>query len=558
MKKNKNFLISAFIFFAIGVAHANPAKSLKICMDSPDESGCLLNTAKVRSLKITDLNKRSDSIGSVLKTNAELNRSDFELISKSIQILNDKKLDLEHYLDLQIALATYFVKRDQKKVNLHVDQALKIFYKAVERDEPKERVILSMWACSLIYENQSIWKITSHVTAEYCTPKYTKSDKSNDAFDYESVYMTMLAAWVQSDFIVLESNKKILDNKIAAIEEYGIKNNKKSLNIDTQKFKVYSYALQTNMYWRSSLAQQSMQALVLAKETLIGLEKLTNSVESLESRLAIANSLIMMYEHEESIAFLKPATEIMNDSKRIKNVPLDIQIDYLTTLAEALDRSGFRTYNEIKLSNKEFRKRQADVLYEKYLMLKYLDDKNGVQSKQSFQALIQAAEAGHALAMHNLGVEYAHGNSSTPVDLDKAAYWYSSSAVLGFAGAQNNLGDMYEGRSEADSDMGLSVYWYTQAAMQGEPTAYLSLGDIFFNGKGVPKNYVTASIWLSLAQKHLPDGVNKNKATSLLNKAFASLDEKMQKYVRNRVFNFVPLKQTENKLSDKPMSSEMY
>ena len=106
--------------------------------------------------------------------------------------------------------------------------------------------------------------------------------------------------------------------------------------------------------------------------------------------------------------------------------------------------------------------------------------------------------------------------------------------------------------------MGLSIYWYTQAAMQGEPTAYLSLGDLFFHGKGVPKNYVTASIWLSLAKRHLPDGINKNKATELLNKAFASLDEKSKKYVQSRAFNFVPLKQTANKLSDKPSIGEVY
>ena len=312
------------------------------------------------------------------------------------------------------------------------------------------------------------------------------------------------------------------------------------------------------MYRRSGLQQQSKQALTQAKEALIGLEKLTNSVEAIESRLAVAYVFNKMYDHEETIASLKPITAIFNDAKKLQKVSLNVQVDYLVTLAEALDRSGFRSYNEIKLSNSEFRKRQSDVLYEKYVMLNYLDKKKGVQSKETFKALNDAAEAGNAIAMHNLGVEYAHGSSTTQKDLDKAAYWYSWSAALGFAGAQNNLADLYESASDADSDMGLSIYWYTQAAMQGEPTAYLSLGDLFFHGKGVPKNYVTASIWLSLAKRHLPDGINKNKATELLNKAFASLDEKSKKYVQSRAFNFVPLKQTANKLSDKPSIGEVY
>jgi TPR repeat protein len=558
MKRNKFFISILFLFFNLTLASANPLENPKICTESPDETGCLLNIAKIKLLRITDANKQAEAIGGVLKTNAELNRSDFELMARSFQLLKNKKLDLEHYLNLQISIATYFNKRDPKRSNLHIEQATKIFYKAIERGDPKERLILSTWACRLIDENSNIWKNISHVTAEYCSPDFTKSKSKNDEFDYENILMTMISAWVQSDFTELEKNKEILDEKISLLEEYGIKNNKKSIGIETQKIKILIYALQTDMYRRSGLQQQSKQALTQAKEALIGLEKLTNSVEAIESRLAVAYVFNKMYDHEETIAYLKPITDIFDDTKKLQKVSLNVQVEYLITLAEALDRSGFRSYNEIKLSNSELRQRQSDVLYEKYVMLNYLDKKKGVQSKETFKALKDAAEAGNAIAMHNLGVEYAHGSSTTQKDLDKAAYWYSWSAALGFAGAQNNLADLYESASDADSDMGLSIYWYTQAAMQGEPTAYLSLGDLFFHGKGVPKNYVTASIWLSLAKRHLPDGINKNKATELLNKAFASLDEKSKKYVQSRAFNFVPLKQTANKLSDKPSIGEVY
>jgi len=558
MKRNKFFISILFLFFNLSLAGANPLENPKICADSPDETGCLLNIARIKTLKINDVNQQAEVIGGVLKTNAELNRSDFELMGRSFQILKNKKLDLERYLDLQISIATYFNKRDPKRSNLHIEQATKIFYKAVERNDPKERLVLATWACGLIDENPNIWKNTSHITAEYCVPEFKKSNSKNDEFDYENIFIAMIAAWVQSDFTELEKNKEILDEKISSLEEYGIKNNKKSIGIETQKIKILIYALQTDMYRRSGLQQQSKQSLTQAKEALIGLEKLTNSVEAIESRLAVAFVFNRMYDHEETIVFLKPITNIFDDAKKLQKVSLKFQVDYLVTLAEALDRSGFRSYNEIKLSNSEFRKRQSDVLYEKYAMLRHLDKKKGVQSKETFKALNDAAEAGNAIAMHNLGIEYAHGSSTTQKDLDKAAYWYSWSAALGFAGAQNNLADLFEAASDGDSDMGLSIYWYTQAAMQGEPTAYLSLGDLFFHGKGVPRNYVTASIWLSLAKRHLPEGLNKNKASDLLNKAYATLDEKTKKYVQSRVFNFVPLKQTENKLSDKPSIGEVY
>lgn len=558
MITKKYFITILFVFFNHGLVNASSIVNLKSCTDSPDKIGCFLNIARIKAFKITDVNQQAEAIGGILKTNAELNRSDFELMTKSFQILRNKKLDLEHYLDLQISIATYFSKRDQKRSDLHIGQAINVFYQAVQRDSPKDKMIRSTWACGLIDENERVWKIVSHVAAEYCTPEMTASMDKNDDNEIENIFITMYSAWVQSDFKKLEISKENLNEKIKNLEEYGIRNNNKAINIATQKLKIILYALQADMYRRSGLQQHSKQALTNAKEALIGLEKLTSIIEALESRLAVASVFNKMFEHEEAVIFLKPITDLSYDEKKLQKIPLKIQVDYLVTLSEALDSGGFKTYNEIKLSNSELRRRQSDVLFEKYILLRHSDDKNEFQSNETLRALNDAAEAGNALAMHNLGVEYAHGSKSMPKDLDKAAYWYSWSATLGFAGAQNNLGDLYENASDAYEEMGLSIYWYTQAAMQGEPTAYFSLGDLFFHGKGVPKNNVTASIWLSLAKRHLPEGLNRNEAAELLNRAYTPLDEKTKKYVHSRVSNFVPLKQTENKLSDKPSFGEVY
>ena len=154
--------------------------------------------------------------------------------------------------------------------------------------------------------------------------------------------------------------------------------------------------------------------------------------------------------------------------------------------------------------------------------------------------------------MHNLALAYNFGMGKIPKNQNRALYWYTWSAVSGFAGAQNNLGDMFEKGEGTPASLGSAIYWYTQAAMQGEPTAYFSLGELFLEGKGVPQNNVTAAIWLSLATRDLPQGVNYESAKKMRDKAFSSLDEKSRNYVLSRVRSFIPLKQTENTLSDKP------
>ena len=54
-----------------------------------------------------------------------------------------------------------------------------------------------------------------------------------------------------------------------------------------------------------------------------------------------------------------------------------------------------------------------------------------------------AAEQGHALAQHNLGLMYAEGNG-VPEDDGDAVRWYRLSAERGFAAGQYNLGVMYD------------------------------------------------------------------------------------------------------------------
>ena len=128
--------------------------------------------------------------------------------------------------------------------------------------------------------------------------------------------------------------------------------------------------------------------------------------------------------------------------------------------------------------------------------------------------LHQAAEGGYVLAMHDLALQLRSG-TIIPRDYAGAARWYRRAAEwggTGFAGSQNNLGDMYENGQGVQKSSADAVYWYTRAALQGEPTAYLSLGICFADGIGVAKDTVEGYFWLSLAVENLHEGSNRTLA----------------------------------------------
>jgi TPR repeat protein len=98
-------------------------------------------------------------------------------------------------------------------------------------------------------------------------------------------------------------------------------------------------------------------------------------------------------------------------------------------------------------------------------------------------------------------------------DIDLAIPLYRQSADLGFAGAQNNLGDCYErGIGVPQSDV-TAVYWYTRAAERGEPTAYLGLASMLYKNFGDEAVLVEALKYALLAKALLPEGGNKDLAT---------------------------------------------
>ena len=72
-------------------------------------------------------------------------------------------------------------------------------------------------------------------------------------------------------------------------------------------------------------------------------------------------------------------------------------------------------------------------------------------------------------------------------------------AEQGNAGAQNNLGVMYEKGKGVSQDDKTAVKWYRLAAKQGQANSQYNLGYMYENGRGVLQDYVRAHMWYNLA-----------------------------------------------------------
>jgi TPR repeat protein len=79
------------------------------------------------------------------------------------------------------------------------------------------------------------------------------------------------------------------------------------------------------------------------------------------------------------------------------------------------------------------------------------------------------AERGHAGAQYNLGMLYDF-RKGVPQDFATARQWYEKAAAQGHAGAQNNLGGLYEfGHGVTRNDV-LAYMWYHIAAHSTDDT----------------------------------------------------------------------------------------
>lgn len=108
--------------------------------------------------------------------------------------------------------------------------------------------------------------------------------------------------------------------------------------------------------------------------------------------------------------------------------------------------------------------------------------------------LTRQAQNGDVSAQFDLADEYyQQGNHA------KAFEWYTKAAHQGHAGAQNNLGVMYDNGHGVRQDYQKAIEWYTKAAHQGIVGAQYNLGVMYYKGKGVSQDYHKAYEWYTKA-----------------------------------------------------------
>ncbi len=122
-----------------------------------------------------------------------------------------------------------------------------------------------------------------------------------------------------------------------------------------------------------------------------------------------------------------------------------------------------------------------------------------------------AAEQGYAGAQYNLGFMYDCGQGVTQ-DYAEAVRWYRKAADQGYADAQYELGFMYECGQGVSQDYAESVRWYRKAADQGIARAQYNLGLMYGRGQGVTQDYAEAVRWFRKAAEQGKAGAQYNLA----------------------------------------------
>jgi hypothetical protein len=141
-----------------------------------------------------------------------------------------------------------------------------------------------------------------------------------------------------------------------------------------------------------------------------------------------------------------------------------------------------------------------------------LEDADAAYRKQDYTtALRLAADQGDAGAQFNLGLMYDLGRG-VPQDYAQALKWYRLAADRGNAWAQFNLGLMYDNGRGVPQDYAQAVKWYRLAADQGYAWAQNNLGNMYELGQGVPQDYVEAHKLFNLAAASVSSGDTRERA----------------------------------------------
>jgi len=153
------------------------------------------------------------------------------------------------------------------------------------------------------------------------------------------------------------------------------------------------------------------------------------------------------------------------------------------------------------------------------------------------------------LERHNKAIEMLHGDCEDP---SEAIHAYRLNSHLGFAGSQNNFGDLFEIGELVPKDDLLAMYWYTRASERGEPTAYFSLASLLAKSTDNTDSKVLAAQYAILACAYLPEGRNKASAVEINDALKSELSSYLYELAESYAANFKPIYEEKWTLSDSP------
>ncbi len=114
-------------------------------------------------------------------------------------------------------------------------------------------------------------------------------------------------------------------------------------------------------------------------------------------------------------------------------------------------------------------------------------------------ALADAARAGDALALFEIGARYTEGRDGLTSNLAEAAVWYKLSADRGFAPAEYRLANLYEKGSGIPQDFARAMDYYRKAAEQGNASAMHNLAVMYASGANGAPDMEAAAKWFQKA-----------------------------------------------------------
>lgn len=152
---------------------------------------------------------------------------------------------------------------------------------------------------------------------------------------------------------------------------------------------------------------------------------------------------------------------------------------------------------------------------------------------------------------HNKALSLLHGDGDAE-NVYEAIRLYRYNAQKGFAGSQNNFGDLFEDGEIVPKDLLLAMYWYTRSSERGEPTAYYSIASLLSSSTENPDALMIAAKFAILAADQLPEGKNKTSAKHLCAVLQEALSSDLYKYAESLAESFQPILDEPWKLEDSP------